>query len=73
MNYRGQTKYVKLEVCPKCGTDSGSRKVTTKDPEKYYVVCEYCGHKTHPHNTQRGATREWNYSSSKRARNEEQV
>ena len=66
MNYRGINNYSKLEVCSVCGMDSGARKVTVKSPEKFYVICEYCGHKTLPHDTQSGATREWNHESTLR-------
>lgn len=71
MNYRDQHKYAELEVCSECGTDSGVRKATTKVPEKFYVVCEYCGHKTGPHSTQNGATREWNNKSIHRWKKDE--
>ena len=60
MNYHGNNNYRELKHCRVCGMDSGVRKVTVKIPEKFFVVCEVCGYKTRPHNTQGGATREWN-------------
>ena len=66
MNYHGQNNFTKLKHCRVCGMDSGVRKVTVKVPEKFFVVCEVCGYKTRPHNTQSGATREWNNERNKR-------
>ena len=60
MNYPGQHKFGKLKVCRMCGMDAGVRKVTVKDPERFFVVCEVCGYKTRPHATQNSATKEWN-------------
>lgn len=50
-----------LPVCPKCGMDSGDRKVLygSGTAEKYFVVCSTCGHMTKPHATQTAATKEW--------------
>ena len=60
MNYHGQYKYGELKLCPVCGMDSGVRKVTVKTPERFFVVCEACGYKTRPHNSQSAATKDWN-------------
>ena len=50
-----------LPVCPKCGMDSGDRKVLygSGTQEKYFVVCSTCGYMTKPHPTQTAATKEW--------------
>ena len=50
-----------LPVCPKCGMDSGARKVSYGNgtQERYFVVCETCGYMTKPHPTQTAATKEW--------------
>ena len=60
MNYNGKMKYRPLKECPKCGMDSGRRKVTVRVPESFFVVCESCGFKTGPHKTQGAASSEWN-------------
>ena len=60
MNYHGQHKYTELKPCRVCGMSAGARKVTVKVPEKFFVVCEVCGYKTRPHESQSSATREWN-------------
>lgn len=60
MNYRGIQRWVDLEPCPVCGKFSGVRKCSTGVPEKFFVVCQSCGHKTRPHDDVRYATREWN-------------
>lgn len=60
MNYRGKTKYRELKECPSCGMDAGSRKMTVRVPESFFVVCECCGFKTKPHKTQGAASQEWN-------------
>ena len=65
MNYGGRYRRMEPKPCRVCGMYSGIRKVTTKVPEKFFVVCEVCGYKTHPHNTQSGATREWNNERNK--------
>ena len=51
----------KLPVCPKCGMDSGDRKVLygSGAQEKYFVVCSTCGYMTKPHTSQSAATKEW--------------
>lgn len=50
-----------LPVCPKCGMDSGVRKVLygAGTEERYFVVCETCGYMTRPHRRQSSATNEW--------------
>ena len=48
----------KLENCPKCGMDSGERKMTDGVPIKYIVVCTTCGYHTHFHPTQSAASNE---------------
>lgn len=52
--------WVDLEPCSVCGKFAGVRKYTTSHPEKFFVVCRNCGHKTRGHDTQREATKEWN-------------
>lgn len=48
-----------LELCPKCGMDSGERKCSVNLPEKYYVRCGSCGFIVSG-NTQSSATNRWN-------------
>ena len=60
MNFRDRYYWADLEPCPVCGRFAGARKMTLSIPEKFFVVCEHCGHKTTPHTTQRHATNEWN-------------
>lgn len=55
-----------LAHCPRCGMDSGERKVTDGVPIKYVVVCTTCGYHTDFHPTQSAASNEWN-SASKEA------
>ena len=52
---------MELPVCPKCGMDSGDRKVLygSGAQEKYFVVCSMCGYMTKPHTSQSAATKEW--------------
>lgn len=52
-----------LNLCPKCGMDSGERMVTDNVPIKYLVMCTTCGYRTHWHPTQSAASNEWNRSA----------
>ncbi len=63
MNYKGKHKRAPLEACPKCGMHSGKRKVSVAVPEKFFILCESCGHITRPHKDQAAATTEWNLAS----------
>lgn len=60
MNNRGRYKLKPLNHCPVCGMDSGTRKIVISNPERYFVLCESCGHKTKKHANVAHATREWN-------------
>ena len=60
MRYHDNYNWVDLSPCPVCGKFAGARKVSLSIPEKFFVVCESCGHKTKPYNEQRYATRAWN-------------
>ena len=60
MNYHRKYRRTALNVCRKCGMDSGIRKVTDSVPEEYFVECEICGFKTKRHKSLPHATREWN-------------
>lgn len=60
MNNHGRRYFRRLKECPKCGMDSGDRKVTIKEPARVFVVCANCGHRTKPCKTQSAATLEWN-------------
>ena len=60
MNYRGIYKWVDLQPCSVCGKYAGARKVSVSWPEKFFVVCQSCGHKTRGHDSQIEATKEWN-------------
>lgn len=53
-----------LELCPKCGMDSGERKCSVNLPEKYYVRRYSCGFIVSG-NTQSTATASWNRLSKK--------
>lgn len=48
-----------LEICPKCGRDSGERKCSVNIPERYFVRCYSCGFIVSG-NTQSSATARWN-------------
>lgn len=60
MNAYGRYRPQPLKHCPICGMDSGARKMTTRVPEKFLIVCECCGFKTKLRDTPGGATSEWN-------------
>ena len=48
-----------LELCPKCGRDSGERKASVSLPTRYFVRCASCGYIVGADN-QSTATRKWN-------------
>lgn len=60
MNSFGKNRFRKLYECRACGMDSGLRMVAEAGPERFFVVCQLCGHKTKPHTTQSAASKEWN-------------
>lgn len=60
MNFRGKYYRKPLQECRVCGMDSGLRMVAEAGPERFFVVCQLCGHKTKPHTTQSAASKEWN-------------
>lgn len=48
-----------LGLCPKCGRDSGERKVSSGIHERYFVRCASCGYIVSGEN-QGAATNKWN-------------
>ena len=60
MNYKGLYHYTTLNHCRVCGMDAAERMVTETLPERWYVVCQVCGFKTHGHPSKSAASREWN-------------
>jgi hypothetical protein len=70
VNYYDKRNWADLEPCSVCGRFAGVRKYSASVPEKFFVVCRYCGHKTKPHDDLRQATREWNHErKAKNAKN----
>lgn len=59
MNAYGKTPRGGIELCPRCGMDSGERKCSVNIPEKYYVRCTSCGYIVSGE-TQSAATNKWN-------------
>ena len=55
-----------LAHCPRCGMDSGERRVTDDVPIKYIVVCTTCDYHTDWHPTQSAASNEWNAKAKRR-------
>lgn len=60
MNAKGRKTRYPLSVCPRCGMDSGNRKVSETANEKNYVVCETCGYLVGPFGDMPHAVKAWN-------------
>lgn len=60
MNARTKRPRTPLWMCPKCGMDSGERKVQEGPYERYYVVCGTCGYFAGPCSDMSHAVRKWN-------------
>lgn len=67
MSNRRSRRYHDLPECPICGMDSGKRMMTNHEPAQFFVVCEVCGFRTKPCNSQGAATQNW--GRYKRTRN----
>lgn len=67
MNQYNRKPSGKLEVCPRCGMDSGERKVSLSlcVADKCYVRCASCGFIVSGHG-QSAATTKWNRLSRER-------
>ena len=50
-----------LGLCPKCGMDSGRRKMLDHSDKPYMVWCETCLYHTRRYNTPTKAVDEWNH------------
>lgn len=61
MNAKAKKPRHKLGLCPKCGMDSGTRKVSETVPERCYIVCETCGFRVGPFSDLSHATWEWEH------------
>lgn len=48
-----------LAHCPRCGMDSGERRMTGTEPPRYCVWCTSCGHRTGFKYSMNAATRAW--------------
>lgn len=67
MNAYNHKSRAALELCPRCGMDSGERKCSVNLPERYYVRCYRCGFIV-AGDTQSAATNKWNTSSRRTQR-----
>lgn len=63
MNAHNKRPKLSLALCPRCGMDSGERKVKESTYEQYYVVCETCGYVVGPFGDLSHAVRKWNRSA----------
>lgn len=64
MNRNNRRERGKLELCPRCGMDSGERKASINLPTRYFVRCATCGYIVGAEN-QAAATARWNKESRK--------
>lgn len=64
MNTYNRQPRGKLEVCPRCGRDSGERKISLYVLDKCYVRCASCGF-TLSGKSQSSASANWNRLSKK--------
>lgn len=59
MNKNNRKPKGKLELCPKCGRDSGERKASPGIHTRYFVRCASCGYIVGGE-SQAAATKRWN-------------
>ena len=64
MNSKNKRPRNRLGLCPGCGMDSGTRKVTDTAVERCFVACETCGFKVGPYGDMAHAVRAWNRGKS---------
>lgn len=64
MNKNNRKAKGRLELCPKCGRDSGERKASTGTHERYFVRCASCGYIVGAE-SQGAATNKWNREGRK--------
>lgn len=64
MNSYNRKEKGHLELCPKCGRDSGERKASINLPTRYFVRCASCGYIVGG-DTQGAATTKWNREGRK--------
>lgn len=64
MNKNNRKPKGKLELCPRCGMDSGERKASINLPTRYFVRCASCGYIVGGDN-QDAATKKWNAEGCK--------